>query len=277
MSAKDILSDQVIIKKGRFNTFGFEPCSNSFFDFYVSPKYIDPPLLKLEDISFHLFLRKNINDRNPAWKMPSINQMMRRLDISYSRLSAMMKRLEQAHLLTKESGLRKGTDGRNLKNEYILSDPIQTLEEFLEVASAGLFPNPLKPEYAIDFQSTPEEVATATISESTDPYRGNRDTPTSEIASDPTAEIAEHKQTLNTKQTYEKACIDPAFEELRISLDTRTFERFLNGAKLISIEEGIAVIGTLYSYAKDFIENRLANKLKYALKVDAIKCVVLTE
>jgi len=51
----------------------------------------------------------------------------------------------------------------------------------------------------------------------------------------------------------------------------------MNGAKLLSIDDGVAVIGTSHSYAKDFIENRLANKLKYALKVDEVRCMVLTD
>ena len=74
MNATEILTDQIILKKGRFTNFGFEPCSNAFFDFYVSPKYISPALLKLEDVAFHLFLRKNLNDRDPTWRMPTMRQ-----------------------------------------------------------------------------------------------------------------------------------------------------------------------------------------------------------
>lgn len=93
MDASRILEDQVIhVKRGRFNSFGYEPAWNAYFDFYISPKYIDPPLLEMEDGMFHLFLRKNINDQNPHWKMPSIRQMMKRLHVSQVKLYAIFVR-----------------------------------------------------------------------------------------------------------------------------------------------------------------------------------------
>jgi hypothetical protein len=141
MNASQILEDQVIhVKRGRLNAMGFEPCWNAYFDFYLSPKYIDPPLLQLEDVTFHLFLRKNLNDQNPQWRMPSIRQMMRRLDTGQRKIEAMMRRLDEAHLLEKVSGYRAGTDGENIPNHYILSDPIPELAEFLAVAAEGYFP-----------------------------------------------------------------------------------------------------------------------------------------
>ena len=72
--------------------------------------------------------------------MPSIRQIKHRLAISQDKIEAMMARLEQAHLLTTESGYRKGEDGQNTHNSYILSDPIPTLDEFLEVAAAIIRP-----------------------------------------------------------------------------------------------------------------------------------------
>ena len=57
----------------------------------------------------------------------------------------------------------------------------------------------------------------------------------------------------------------------------RTFDMFLGDTDLASIEEGIAVISTTNAYAKDWMENRLGNKIKYALKVEGVRCVVLTE
>src|SRR3954469_2043217 len=142
-SPQQILEDQVIhVKRGRTNQFGFEPAWNSYFDFYLSPKYIDPPLLQLDDVTFHLFLRKNLNDNNAAWKMPSIRQMMRRLSVSQVKLTNMMARLDQAKLLEKVSGYRKGDEGENIPNHYILSDPVQTLDEFLVLAAAGIFGRP---------------------------------------------------------------------------------------------------------------------------------------
>lgn len=119
------------MKRGRSNGLGFEPCFNSYFDFYLNSQYFGEPLLQLEDVTLHLFLRKNLNDRNKAWKMPTIRQMMKRFGISQVKLYAMLTRLERAHLLTKESGTRVGTV--NARNDYILSDPIATLTEFLEL------------------------------------------------------------------------------------------------------------------------------------------------
>src|SRR3990172_10376106 len=113
--------DKGTLYKGRQIDFGFEPCANAFFDFYVTPKYIDPPLLQLEDIAFFLFLRKNVNLHNPGWKMPSIRQMMRRLGVSQRKLEAMMARLIKARLLEKVSGYRAGENGQNIPNDYLLA------------------------------------------------------------------------------------------------------------------------------------------------------------
>jgi len=74
--------------------------------------------------------------------MPSIRQMMRRLDVSYSKLTAMMKRLEQAHLLTKESGYRKGEDGENIQTPTSCLIPFN-LRGISAVAEAGAFASSL--------------------------------------------------------------------------------------------------------------------------------------
>ncbi len=77
MRADKILDDQIIhVKRGRLNGLGFEPAFNSYFDFYLSSKYFGEPLLELEDLGLHLYLRKNLNDTNKKWKMPTIRQMM---------------------------------------------------------------------------------------------------------------------------------------------------------------------------------------------------------
>src|SRR5215212_10001769 len=65
--------------------------------------------------------------------------------IGQKRVYSMLERLEKAHLLTKESGTRVGAV--NERNDYILSDPISTLAEFLEVALENLFPYPLLEPY----------------------------------------------------------------------------------------------------------------------------------
>src|SRR4051794_8798534 len=94
MRANDILSDQVIhVKRGRSNGLGFEPAFNGYFDFYLNAKYFGEPLLELEDVTFHLFLRKNLNDRNKSWKMPTIRQMKKRFCISQAKVYAMLDRL----------------------------------------------------------------------------------------------------------------------------------------------------------------------------------------
>lgn len=80
-------------------------------------------------------------------------------------------------------------------------------------------------------------------------------------------EMSTLKQTLKTKQTLQEQ-IDPRFEELRFLIGEQTYNRFMKDAQIVSIEDAVAVIGTPYAYAKDFIENRLGNKIKYALKVE---------
>jgi hypothetical protein len=258
VNAKATLDAQIILKKGRLNGFGYEPAWSSYFDFYISAKYVSPQLIRLEDAMFHLFLRKNLNTRNPEWKMPSIRQMMRRLCISQRKVEGIMNNLIAAHLLTKESGFRKGELGKNIQNTYILSDPIQTLDEFIAVAQENLFPYPLRSEYSID------------------PCTREAYSPVCEEGTPPVREEHTQKQTSSFKQTSEKQ-IDPAFEELRFLIGEKTFDRFMDGAKLIAIGEGTAVIGIINAYAKDWIENRIKDKIKRSLKVEGVRCVVLTE
>lgn len=139
-STQEILESQVIrIKRGRMNKFGFEPAWNSYFDFYLSAKYLEKPILQLEDVAFHLFLRKNLNDGDPNWQMPSYKQIKTRFGIGQNKIEAMMGRLERAHLLEKVSGRRRGEKQSNVTNEYVLSDPIQDKEQFLAVAAASEF------------------------------------------------------------------------------------------------------------------------------------------
>jgi len=268
MRASQILDDQVVhVKRGRSNGLGFEPAFNSYFDFYLNSKYFGQPLLELEDVTLHLYLRKNLNDKNQSWKMPTIRQMMAKFGISQKKLMTILKRLEQAHLLFKESGVRAGQV--NTRNDYILSDPIPTLNEFLEVAQEGLFRLPLwqAEQNSIEIPCMTEQYTDVSLSDT--PYVLPSDTPYV-LPSDT------DQQTLRTKQTSEENSFDPAFEELRFSVEEKIFERFMNGARLIDIEEGIAVIGTPFAYAKDFIENRLGEKIKRALQVDSMRCVVLT-
>jgi chromosomal replication initiation ATPase DnaA len=90
-----------------------------------------------------------------------------------------------------------------------------------------------------------------------------------------------HKQTSFNQQTLEKRTINPQWEEvlayLKRQMPQRTFAMFLGDTGLPSIEDGVIVITTTTGYAKDWIEARLGNKIKHALKVEGIRRVVLTE
>ncbi len=181
---KNILSDQVIyLKRGRLNKFGFEPAWNSYFDFYLSSKYLEKPLLQLEDVTFHLWLRKNLNDEDPTWQMPSIRIMKRRFGIGQNKIEAMLDRLEKAHLLRKVSGQGSGDNGANVTNTYELSDPIPSLDDFLVVATAGEFPYSLKDEW----QHPPvPKIGTGAVPE---------------ISTPPVPKMGRHKHTSSFKQT----------------------------------------------------------------------------
>ena len=251
MNASKILEDQIIhVKRGRLNAFGFEPAWNAYFDFYLSPRYLNPPLLRLEDVTFHLFLRKNLNDKNPDWQMPTIRQMKKRLSISYDRLHAMMVRLEQAQLLKKVSGFRQGSDGENIPNHYILSDPIQSLEEFLVVAAEGVFGVALKEEWL-----RPASV---------DPCPENRDTLSRNSDQSPVPEIG----TLNILKKHETVVWDRVLEQLKPSMPSATFASFLQDTKLLSLAEGVAVITTDRPHTVDWLRNRLGPKIKRAIECE---------
>jgi hypothetical protein len=169
--ATKILDSQVIrIKRGRLTRFGFEPAWNAYFDFYLSSKYLERPILKLEDITFHLFLRKNLNDNDPNWHMPSFRMMKRRLGVSQDRIEGILERLTKAQLLKRISGKQQGEKGANVANTYVLSDPIQNLEEFLTVAAAGELPQSLRDEWTESFATPVPEFGTA-------PRTGNRYSP----------------------------------------------------------------------------------------------------
>jgi hypothetical protein len=272
MHAKDVLSDQVIhVKRGRSNSFGFEPLWNSYFDFYLDGRYFEEPLLELQDVTFHLYLRKNLNDKNPSWKMPSVRQIIKKFRVGQAKVYNMLERLEKAHLLTKESGVR--AEG-NERNDYILSDPIPTLNDFLMVAAEGLFRFPLLPAFQINVSE--ESYIQNEYTCIQDGYGGVSETDTGGCIQDEYI-----KQTSFSKQTSGKRTVDPKWKEvlayLKMQMPQRTFDMFLGDTDLTSIEEGIAVISTTNAYAKDWIENRLANKIKHALSVGGVRCVVLTE
>jgi len=256
--ASQILEDQIIhVKRGRLQGFGFEPAWNAYFDFYLSPKYIDPPLLQLEDVTFHLFLRKNLNDRNPEWKMPSIRQMKRRLNASQGRLQAMMNRLDQAKLLEKVSGYRQGEEGENIPNHYILSDPVQTLDEFLVLASSGVFGTPLKEEWRAYLDDL-------------DPCTENRYTLYQIPVHPPVPEIGTYKQTSSNKQggsSLDKLW-SAVLETLKLQLPSATFFAFIADTHLLALDQITATVELANPSAKDWVEQRLSRQLKQLLFIE---------
>lgn len=307
MRASQILNDQVIhVKKGRFNSFGFEPLWNSYFDFYLDSRYFGKPLLELADVTLHLYLRKNLNDKNPDWKMPTIRQMKKKFHVSQGKLEAMLRRLDAAQLLKKVSGQGKGEHGEHVANHYVLSDPIQTLQEFLLVANAGEFSVPLKAVWCgsaveedahePDTDNTPVPEIEAEEGTEFDaegvPESGAEGVPISgtpvseigaggvpEIGIEGVPEIGTDQHTSKNKPTSEKQASEKQgnllLEELRNSIPEPTFKLFVDGVRLVAIEGNTAVIGTPRAYAVDWLQCSLANKVKRLFKVEAMRCIAL--
>lgn len=240
MNAKTILDDQVIyVKRGRLNGLGFEPCFNTYFDFYLDNRYFDKPLLQLEDVTFHLYLRKNLNDQNSTWRMPSIRQMKKKFGISQDKIESMLRRLHDAHLLRKESGVGRGEDGRNTNNGYTLSDPLPTLEMFLAVASEGVFGVPISGTYQAD--------------------------PVPEIGTPPVPEIGRQEQTSSLQQTWGRI-----LSELKLTMVSSTFSVFLSDITL-EIAEKTAVIRTPNTFAHTWIETQMKAKLLKLLRYEGVE------
>jgi hypothetical protein len=244
------------VKQGRYIDFGFEPCANAFFDFYVNPKYIDPPLLDIQDVGFFLFLRKNVNPKNPSWKMPSIRQMKRRLGVGQDRLTAIMGRLEHTGLLVKESGIGQGGKGENISNTYLLSDPLPTLVEFLYA-----FKDELKEEWRIYLFSLDPvpDLGTPPVPET--------GTYVPEVGTPAVPDLGTHKQT-SYKQTDWDDIWSSVLESLRGQLPQSTYYSFVEPTRLTELCNGVATITLPNIKAKDWIENRLARQLKQLLSIE---------
>lgn len=121
---------------------GFETAWNEYFDCYASTTYLDTPLIRLEDISYHLYLKKNINPTNPRWELPSFRQLKKILGLSQDKIQGIEARLGAAGLLLKESGKGKGAKGENVANDYLLYEPRELADFLLDVA-AGRLPGTL--------------------------------------------------------------------------------------------------------------------------------------
>lgn len=121
---------------------GFETAWNEYFDCYATTTYLEAPLIRLEDISYHLYLKKNINPTNPRWELPSFRQLKKILGLSQDKIQGIEARLGVAGLLLKESGKGKGTKGENVANDYLLYEPLE-LADFLLAVAAGRLPGAL--------------------------------------------------------------------------------------------------------------------------------------
>jgi hypothetical protein len=255
MHSSEILEDQVIyLKRGRTNSFGWEPCWNAYFDFYLSSKYIDPPLLELEDVTFHLYLRKNLNDSNPSWRMPSYRQIKRKFRIGQKKIDAMLTRLDDAKLLKKVSGFRAGDEAENISNHFILSDPIPTLSEFLQVASDNLFSRPLKTEWSAVLTETtlyPKEVQGVPISDA-----------------DPVPERGTQQQTLKTEQDGIWSAV---LQFLQLSLSSESYQNYLRGSRLLKIEGECATVGLLRPEFIEWMQCQMAGKIAKLLTAEGGK------
>src|SRR3954447_27000332 len=115
---------------------GFETAWNEYFDCYATTTYLEEPLIRLEDISYHLYLKKNINPTNPRWELPSFRQLKKILGLSQDKIQGIEARLAEAGLLMKESGKGKGAKGENVANDYLLYEPLE-LTDFLLAITAG--------------------------------------------------------------------------------------------------------------------------------------------
>jgi hypothetical protein len=133
----------VPITKGKdgLRGFGFEPAFNEFYDLYASDKVLSKPILRLEDIALYLYLRKCVNVDRDDWNPPSIRHLRRKFKISSGKIYTILERLEKAHLLRKQSGVRE--EGGNVPNRYALFDPLPE-EEFVDAAEAGVFSAPIR-------------------------------------------------------------------------------------------------------------------------------------
>ncbi len=117
---------------------GFETAWNEYFDCYATTTYLETPLIRLEDIAYHLYLKKNINPTNPRWELPSFRQLKRILGLSQDKIQGIEARLGAAGLLLKESGVGKGRKGENVANDYLLYEPRALADFLVDVAGDRL-------------------------------------------------------------------------------------------------------------------------------------------
>lgn len=235
LSERIIQDQRITIKKGRTKGLGFEPCFNSFYDFYLDSKY--GPLLQLEDVTFFLYLRKNLNDKID-WRMPSVRYIMKKFSIGYGRYKNIISRLEKASLLKKLSGVRN--ESANERNSYILNDPLTNLDDFLLV---------------FNLQEGVAETETRVA-----------ETETPSVAETETGGVAETEtlNRLNNKQTI----WNNVLVNLKSSLAIESFTAFLDGTELVDISDGVAVIETPKPNAVEYLQKQLSKKILKLLNIE---------
>jgi hypothetical protein len=227
-NTKEIIDGQrLTVKRGRTNGLGFEPAFNSFYDFYLDSRY--GPLLQLEDVTFFLYLRKNLNDSNPHWKMPSIKYIKKKFGIGYGRYSKMIDRLEKAKLLIKVSGYREGV--ANVNNSYILHDPLTDYEDFQLVFSLH------EGASEIDLHIPEPDL-----------------TPKSEMDLPPTSTLDRQEQTSYLNNLWQTV------------LSSLPNSDMLLGTELQSLENGIAVISA--GKSKEWLEQQMSKTLLRLLNIE---------
>lgn len=252
MQPQQILSSQQItLKRGRTNGLGFEPAFNSFFDYYLDTRYFKPALLQLEDVTFFLYLRKNLNDADPERSMPSRRQIFQKFGIGHARYDAIMTRLRRARLVVKASGVRTGI--ANTTNEYILSDPLPHLEQFLVIKEMGLFDVPEMGTYQNGGDGA--EMASGGGAEIA-PYDG------AEMAPGGGAEIALLEQTSINREIWTNIL---SILKQHLGRDQATF---FDGSQLESLAGGTATIVTNKAHAVDWLNRQMGPQLRRMLTVE---------
>ena len=162
--------------------------------------------------------------------------------MSQDKIEGMMKRLEDAHLLRKISGVGQGYI---VGNDYILSDPVQTFDEFLIIAREGVFPRLPRPEWCTDERYTV--------------YRPP--------VQDGVPAIGTDQQTLK-KETEEESIWKSVLGVLEPSVPTTTYNIFLQDTTLLSIIDGVATIHVEKPHTLDWLKRQMEGKIRKALSIE---------
>jgi hypothetical protein len=126
------------------------------------------------------------------------------------------------------------------------------------VAAAGVFPRPLKEEWREFLED--------------DPLYRNSVQAVPEAGAPPVPEVGTDKQTSFFKQTGVITENDRLWESvlatLKLQLPAASFYSFVADTRLIGMEGDVITIGTPRTFAKDWLENRLKEKLKKVVNLE---------